>query len=176
VTTEVRDITDLVNDYPTAFSLLLCNPRSEVMIKNLPNVIKIKRIECLTDIDIALLKSFLTLQTLQNNPRRIGLMIVSDVLLQHHAVTTRKWLGALLAELKSKDFTTLALINPEMHPTEEVQAILSLFDGEIKITEKETPKGPKKTLRIKKMCNQRYLENEVSLSKEKLEEQASPND
>ncbi len=175
VTTEVRDFTDLVNDYPSTFSLLLCNPRSEVMIKNLPNVIKIKGIECLTDIDIALLKSFRTLQTPQNNPRRMGLMIVSDVLLQHHAVTTRKWLGALLAELKSKGFTTLALINPEMHPTEEVQAILSLFDGEIKITEKETPKGPKKTLRIKKMYNQRYLENEVSLSKEKLEEQGTPN-
>jgi hypothetical protein len=105
----------------------------------------------------------------------MGLMIVSDVLLQHQAVTTRKWLVALLAELKSKDFTTLALINPEMHPTEEVQAILSLFDGEIKITEKETPKGPKKTLRIKKMHNQRYLENEVYLSKEKLEEQGALN-
>jgi hypothetical protein len=170
VTTEVRDITDLVNDYPSAFSLLLCNPRSDVMIKNLSNVIKIKGIECLTDIDIALLKSFRALQTPQNSPRRIGLMIVSDVLLQHHAVTSRKWLDALLAELKSKGFTTLALINPEMHPIEEVQAILSLFDGEIKITEKETPKGPKKTLRIKKMYNQRYLENEVSLSEEKLEE------
>ena len=137
------------------------------MVKSLPNVFKLKGVESLTDIDIALIMSFRALGAAQNGPRRSRIIIVSDVRLQHHAVTTRKWLSGLLADLKSKGFTTLALINPEVHPTEEVQAILILFDGEIKIAERETPKGPKKTLRIKKMYNQRYLENEVSLSKEK---------
>jgi hypothetical protein len=94
--------------------------------------------------------------------------IISDVLLQHHAVITRKWLSGFLADLKSKGFTTLAIINPHMHPSEEVQAILGLFEGELRISEKETDHGIEKTLRIRKMYNQRYLENELALTRQKL--------
>jgi hypothetical protein len=88
--------------------------------------------------------------------------------LQHHAVTTRKWLSALLPSLKSKGFTMLAVIDQNMHPQEEVQAITGLFDGEIRITEKETAQGVVKSLRIRKLTNQRYSENELILTKEKL--------
>ena len=52
---------------------------------------------------------------------------------------------------------------------EEVQAILGLFEGEIRISEKETPNGLEKVLRIRKLYNQRYLENELILDREKLE-------
>jgi hypothetical protein len=105
----------------------------------------------------------------QSGPRRICIDIVSDVLLQHHAVITRKWLSGLLPDLRSKGFTTLAVINPHMHPPEEVQAILGLFEGEIRISEKETEKGIEKVLRIRKLYNQRYLENELPLTRESLE-------
>jgi KaiC/GvpD/RAD55 family RecA-like ATPase len=90
-------------------------------------------------------------------------------LLQHHAVITRKWLSALLPDLKSKGFTTLAVVNPQMHPQEEVQAILGLFDGEIRLAERESAKGMEKFLKIRKLYNQRYLENELTLTKERLE-------
>jgi hypothetical protein len=93
---------------------------------------------------------------------------VSDVLLQHHAINTRRWLIALLPTLKSKGFTILAIMNPQMHPPEEVQAILGLFEGEIRIYEKETPQGAKQVLRIRRLYNQKYVENELVLSKEKL--------
>jgi hypothetical protein len=83
-------------------------------------------------------------------------------------VTTRKWLSSLLFDLKSKGFTTLVVINPELHPPEEVQAILGMFEGEIRITEKETDKGLEKFLRIRKSYNQKYLENEIAVTKEKL--------
>ena len=56
-----------------------------------------------------------------------------------------------------------------MHPQEEVQAILGLFKGEIRISEKETEKGLEKTLRIRKLYGQKYLENELPVTKEKLE-------
>jgi hypothetical protein len=101
-------------------------------------------------------------------PRRICIEIVSDTLLQHHAVNTRRWLSALLPTLKSKGFTVLAVINPQMHPPEESQAIISLFDGEIEITQRETAKGPAKILTVRKLINQRYLEDELALTKEKL--------
>jgi len=90
-------------------------------------------------------------------------------LLQHHAVQTRRWLTGLLPELKSRGFTTLAVMNPHMHPSEEVQAIVGLFEGEINIYKKKTKKGLEKFLKIEKMANQRYLDSELPLRKEKLQ-------
>jgi hypothetical protein len=72
--------------------------------------------------------------------------------------------------LKSKGFTILAVMDPQMHSPEEVQAILGLFDGEVRITERETADGTEKVLKIKKMYNQKYLEKELLLSKEKLDQ------
>jgi KaiC/GvpD/RAD55 family RecA-like ATPase len=102
-------------------------------------------------------------------PRRACIEVVSDVLLQHRAVITRKWLSGLLPDLKSRGFTTLAIVNPQMHPTEEVYAILGLFDGEIRITEKDTHKGLEKVLRIRKLYNQRYVESELIVTRQKIE-------
>jgi hypothetical protein len=83
-------------------------------------------------------------------PRRACVDIVSDALLQHHAVQTRKWLTAVTTELTSTGFTVLAVVDPQMHPPEELHAILGLFDGEFNIHEK----GTEKLLRIKRMSNQ----------------------
>jgi hypothetical protein len=132
-------------------------------------VSKLRGVESLTDIDIALVKSFRMLDSSQSGPKRACITIVSDVLLQHHAIITRKWLSGLLPDLRSRGFTTLAAINPQMHPQEEVQAILGLFEGEIRITEKETARGLEKLLRIRKLHNQQYLENEIEVTREKLE-------
>ncbi len=159
----------LAEGYQSNFYLFVCNPRADVMIKSLPNVFRLKGVESLTDIDIALTKSFRMLDASRSGPRRACIEIVSDVLLQHHAVITRKWLSGLLPDLRSKGFTTLAVVNPHMHPQEEVQAILGLFEGEIKISEKETERGIEKILRIRKLDNQRYLENELTLTRERLE-------
>jgi hypothetical protein len=71
-----------------------------------------------------------------------------------------------MPELRSKEFTTLATMNPQLHPPQELQAILDLFEGEINLYEKETEKGVGKYLKIKKMSNQKYLENELLLKKE----------
>jgi hypothetical protein len=58
-----------------------------------------------------------------------------------------------------------------MHPSEEVQAILSLFEGEIRINEKETTAGlVEKTLRVSKLYNQKYLNQEITLNREQLTE------
>jgi hypothetical protein len=56
-------------------------------------------------------------------------------------------------------------MDPEMHPPQEVRAVLDLFEGEISIYEKETEKGSEKYLKIKKMSNQKYLANEIALTK-----------
>jgi len=148
------------------FYLFLCNPQADTIIKSSPNTFALKGVENLTDISIALTSAIRKLDPSLKNPRRICLDLVSDVLLQHHAVQTRRWLNALITELKSKRFTTLATMNPQMHPLQELQAILDLFDGEINVYEKETEKGLQKFLKIRKMSNQKYLENELPLKKE----------
>jgi KaiC/GvpD/RAD55 family RecA-like ATPase len=160
----------LAEKYPSNFYLFLCNPRSDTMMPSLPNVVKLKGIENLTEIDIAVTKAFRTLNLSATGARRASIEIVSDVLLQHHAVITRKWLSALLADFKSRGFTAMAVIDQNMHPAEESQAITGLFDGEIRVTERETSKGAEKVLRIRKLLNQKYLENEIVLTKERLSE------
>jgi KaiC/GvpD/RAD55 family RecA-like ATPase len=71
-----------------------------------------------------------------------------------------------LTKLKSEEFTTLAVVDPKMHPSEELHAVLGLFDGEVSIFEKETEKGLERYLKIKKMSNQEYLKDELLLTKE----------
>ena len=159
---------NLAEEYLSNFFLFVCNPRADAFIPNLQNVYKLKGVENLTDIDIALTKAFRALNSSQTSPRRACIEILSDVLLQHHAVTTRKWLSGLLADLKANGFTTFAVLNPHMHPSEEVQAILGLFEGEIRVSEVETSKGVQKSLRIRKLYNKKYLENEIILTREKL--------
>ena len=141
ITTEAGNTKVLAEKYPSNFCLFLCNLQADAMIQNLPNVFKLKGVENLTDIDIALIRAYRGLNLSTTTPKRICIEIVSDALLQHHVVTTRRWLSAVLPTLKSKGFTVLAVVDPRMHPAEEIQAILGVFDGEIRISEKETPQG-----------------------------------
>jgi len=146
--------------------LFVCNPEAEAIIKSSPNVFTLKGVENLTDISIVLTSAIRKLDPSLKGPRRICIGLVSDVLLQHHAVETRRWLSALMTKLKSEGFTTLAVMDPEMHSSQDARAILDLFDGEVNIYEKETEKGLGKYLKIKKMSNQKYLENELPLRRE----------
>jgi tetratricopeptide (TPR) repeat protein/KaiC/GvpD/RAD55 family RecA-like ATPase len=156
----------LAEDFQSNFWLFVCNPQADAIVKDAPNVVKLKGVENLTDISIALTSAIRKLDPSLKAPRRICIGLVSDVLLQHHAVQTRRWLAGLIPELQSEGFTTLALIDPQVHPSEELHAILGLFDGEINIYEKETERGLERYLRIKKMSNHKYLENELPLKKE----------
>lgn len=168
MTIEPGNVGRLAEEQKSNFFLIVCNPQADNMIGDLPNVSKLKGVENLTEIDIAFAKVFRNAGILVDGPRRMCIELVSDVLLQHHALTTRKWLSGFLANLRSKGFTTLAMIDPTMHPVEEVQAVLGLFDGEIRISEKETAMGNEKTLRIRRLHNHKFLKNELVLNREKL--------
>ncbi len=165
VTTEASGVRALAEEFQTTFYLFICNPQADAMIKTLPNIFKLKGVENLTDISIALTSAFRKLNTSIKGPTRACIEIVSDVLLQHKAVHTRRWLTGLIPELRSRGFTTLAVMNPQMHPQQEVQAILDLFEGEINVYDEES----ERYLQIKKMYNERYLESKLPLRKEKLE-------
>ena len=146
----------------------VCNPEADAIIKSSANVHTLKGVENLTNISIALTQAIRQLDSSAKGPRRICLGLVSDVLLQHHAVEARRWLTALVTKLKSEGFTTLAVVDPTMHPSEELHAVSGFFDGEIEIYERKTEKGPEKFLKINRMSSQKYIEEELSLRRENL--------
>lgn len=156
----------LAEELQSNFYLFVCNPQADAIVRSQPNIFKLKGVESLTDIGIALTSAIRKLDPSLKGSRRVCIDLVSDILLQHHAVQTRRWLAGLVPELRSGGFTTLAVMDPEMHAPQEVRAVLDLFEGEIDIREKETEKGFGKHLRIKRMTNQKYLENELLLKKE----------
>jgi KaiC/GvpD/RAD55 family RecA-like ATPase len=159
----------LAEEFPANFYLFVCNPNADAIVKSAPNVSKLKGVENLVDISIALTTAIRKLDPSSKSPRRICIGLVSDVLLHHHSVQTRRWLSALIPELKSAGFTTLAVVDPQIHPPEELHAILGMFEGEINIHEKETRKGLEKFLKIKKMTNQKYSDSELILRREDLQ-------
>ncbi len=165
ITIDPRKVKTLQEQRHSNLYLFICNPQADKMIKDSSNVFKLRGVENLTDINIALNSAYSKLDKVSSKPRRACIEIISDVLLQHHTVQTRRWLTGLLPELKSKGFTTLAVMDSEMHPSQEVRAVLDLFEGEINISDRELGL----TLKVKRMYNQRYLESALLLKKEKLQ-------
>jgi hypothetical protein len=162
ITMDPGAVKPLAEELQSSFYLFICNPQADAIIKDLPNVFKLNGIENLTELGIALTSAIHKLDSSQKAPRRICIGLISDVLLQHRIVQTRRWLTALIPELKSAGFTTLAVIDPQIHPPEELHAILGLFEGEINIYDK----GAEQFLKIKRMSNQEYLEDELPLTRE----------
>ena len=156
-------------EFHSNFWLFVCNPQADSIVKSQPNVLKLKGVENLNEIGIALTSAIRRIDATIKGSRRICIGIISDVLLQHNAVQTRRWLAGLIPELRSAGFTTLAVMDPEMHSPQEVRAILDLFEGEINIREKETGKGSGKYLKVRKMVDQEYLDNELLLGRENLQ-------
>ncbi len=169
VTIDAKEAANLAEKFPSNLYLFLCNPEADAIIKSLPNVFKLKGVENLNDLDIALTSFFRRLDKTSKRPRRACIEVVSDALLQHHAVTTRRWLTALIPKFKTRGFTVLAVVNPHMHSPQEVQAILDLFQGEIHIYQKKTEKGLKRFIRIEKMYNQEYDQSEMPLKKDRIQ-------
>lgn len=166
LTIDASGIRGLAKEYQSNFYVFVCNPKADETIENLPNVFKLRGVENLTEISITLTSAFRRLDP--GVARRACIVIISDILLLHGAASARRWLAALIPELRSNRFTTLAVMNPEMHPSEVTQAILDLFDGEIDIYEKETRRRKEKVLKIKRLYDQKYLETELPLRKERL--------
>src|SRR5271157_314452 len=165
VTIDVGAAKTLAEEFESNLYLFVCNPQADAIIKSSPNVYTLKGVENLTDISIALTSAIRTLDPSLKGQRRICMGFITDVLLQHHALQTRRWLAGLLPELQSEGFTTLAVMDPEMHSSEETRAVLDLFEGEINICGEENGERLGKYLRIKKMNNHKHLENELLLKK-----------
>ncbi|MCJ7614781.1 hypothetical protein MUO71_08490, partial [Candidatus Bathyarchaeota archaeon] len=143
------------------FYLFLCNSKPKTQVPDLPNIYKLRGKTDLTNLSISLAKAYRNID--QSSKKRICVEIVSDVLLDYEAKATRKWISELITDLGSKGFTMLAVMNPSMHPSDQVNAIIDLFDGEISITQTDDPLECKKSIRVKKLRNQDYIKSPICL-------------
>lgn len=168
ITIDPSGAKELAEKFQSIFHLFICNPQINSTTESLPNIHRLKGIENLTDISIAFNKALRRLDK-KKIPRRACIEIVSDVLIQHKAVQTRKWLSDLITELKSKGFTIFAVMNPQMHSPQEVHAILGLFEGEITIYEKQSDEYSGKFMKVKRMHGQKYMDSILPLRKRKLQ-------
>jgi len=125
-----------VPDAADGVARLIC---SDKPVSPAKGILPGKGIENLTDLNLQINEALGTI-----HPKRLVLDILSDVLLRHKALQTRKWLNELLERLRSKSITTLAVLNPYMHTAEEAQALVDMFDVSIEVFEREG----RKSLRI----------------------------
>jgi predicted ATPase/KaiC/GvpD/RAD55 family RecA-like ATPase len=163
ITAKVDNTLQLAKANNPYLKIFLCNPASDKPFEGSGNVVKLRGIENLTEINIELLKAIRSITQEPTRPKRACIDLLSDVLLQHHTVITRKWLTSILQDLKSNGFTTLIALNPKMHQPEVIQAVLGLFEGEIQLGEKENEKNLYQTIRINRLSNLQYSNFETPI-------------
>ncbi|MEJ2241731.1 MAG: ATPase domain-containing protein [Candidatus Bathyarchaeota archaeon] len=141
------------------FVLFLCNPKPKTNIPNHPNIYKLRSKTDLTNLSISLTKAYRNIKP--SKRKRICIETVSDVLIAHKVEATRRWISELITDLGDKGFTILGVIDPTIHPADQANAIINLFDGEINITQSSDPLDCKKSIIIKKLRNQDYIKNPI---------------
>jgi KaiC/GvpD/RAD55 family RecA-like ATPase len=161
ITTETAGLEHLL-EKPN-FHLFLCNPKPKTQVPDLPNVYRLQGITDLTSLAISLVKAYRNID--QSLKKRVCVEIVSDVLISYQAKATRRWISELITNLCSKNFTMLGVMDPTMHPADQANAILNLFEGEINITQTDDPLERKKSIQVKKLRNQDYIKNPIYLTK-----------
>ena len=146
-----------------SIDLIICNPRLGNLAASVKNLQRLKGVENLSDIGIAISEAT-TRAPNPNSNKLIVIDVMSEILLTHKALNARKWLSDQFARLKLDGWTIWASINPYMHQSEDVETILGLFDGEIRIFEKESDRYGGMYIKIRKMYSQKYSDSEMPTS------------
>ena len=143
------------------------SPQADKITPPSANVFKIQSVQNLSDVNISFAKAVETLPKTSPN-RLIIIDLLSDVLLEHKALMTRKWLDDFIGKRKAEGFTILGVLNPMISSKQDTQTIMDLFDGIIEIYERELRERARRFLIVKKMYGRRYVETELMLDKDKL--------
>jgi len=131
------------------------------------NVYKINGLQNLSDLNISFTKAVETLpKTLPG--KLIIIDLLSDILLEHKALMTRKWLDGFIGKRKTEGFTIIGVLNPLVSSQQDTQTIMDLFDGIIEIYERELKERARRFLIVKKMYGRNYIDTELMLDREKL--------
>jgi KaiC/GvpD/RAD55 family RecA-like ATPase len=156
---------DFANRYQKNFYVF--SPQAEKLTSAGGKIFKIQGLQNLSDLNISFTKAVEAL------PKTIGgkliiIDLLSDVLLEHKALTTRKWLDGFIGKRKAEGFTILGVLNPLISSQQDTQTIMDLFDGIIEIYERELKERARRFLVVKKMYGRKYLDTELMLDRDKL--------
>jgi KaiC/GvpD/RAD55 family RecA-like ATPase len=159
-------IQDMVSTHWKDFYAL--SPQADKISSPPANLYKIPAIDNLSDFNIAFTK-IMEMHVKERTGNRLLIVdLLTDILLHHKGLTSRKWFSDFLARRKAEGFTVLAFLNPLVASNEETQTLIDLFDGVIEIYEKELRQRPRRFLVIKRMHGHRYSDSELMLDKDKL--------
>lgn len=156
---------DLVGRFQRDF-YAIC-PEAHGILSSNQNLFEIPGVGNLVEFNIVLNKG-LREHASEGKPKVIVMDLLSDLLLRHKAIMTRKWLVEFIAKRKAQQFTTICILNPAIASKEETSRIIDLFDGIIEIYEKESEGRLRRFLTIRKMYGQDYSESEILLERSKL--------
>lgn len=169
VSTSIDRIRDMIPQHEKDLQIVLCHPQAEVIAAGFPNIQRLKGLDDLTAINLAFeaSKNALVAGGYGGSPA-LCFEIVGDVLLRHHGSMTRKWLMDILARAKASRMTTLATLNTRMHPADEAQTVIEVFDGHIELQEEDVVTRGAKMIRVKKLGGQKFVEKDLLVEKENI--------
>lgn len=141
--------------------------KSDHSATHLTNLFGTPSIGNLSEFNIVLNQSLTT--KVKENVRKIIIVdVLSDILLQYRALTTRKWLTEFIAKRKSAGFTIVATLNPYLAKEDAQAAVLDLFDGILEIYEKKLKERSRRFLTVKKLYGRKYSQTDIMLDADKL--------
>lgn len=156
---------DFANRYGKDFHVF--SPQADKLTSAGGNVYKIQGLQNLSDLNISFTKAVESLP--KNLPGKLIIIdILSDILLEHKALTTRKWLDGFVGKRKAEGFTIIGVLNPLISSQQDTQTITDLFDGVIEIYERELKERARRFLIVKKLYGRKYVDTELMLDKDKL--------
>jgi KaiC/GvpD/RAD55 family RecA-like ATPase len=156
---------DFANRYGKNFHIF--SPQADKITSAGGTVHKIQGLQNLSDLNISFTK---TVETLPKTVTRklVVIDLLSDILLEHKALTTRKWLDDFIGKRKTEGFTIIGVLNPLISSQQDTQTIMDLFDGVIEIYERELKERARRFLIVKKLYGRKYVDSELMLDRDKL--------
>jgi len=164
ISTSLDRVRDLLPKYGNKLHVIICNPQADSIAAAFPQVVKLKALDSLTQINLEYDNAVTKLGA--GRPTVLCLEILDDMLLEHHEAT-RRWLMGILGRSKTNQMTSMAALNPAMHTAEENQAVLETFDGHFDLYEAEIQVRPK-VIRVRKFGGRRFVDDELRVQKESI--------
>lgn len=167
VSNDIGRTEDLTSRYTKGF--IAFSSQADKILSHGPNLVKVPSVENLSEANLSLSLAIKDAIAKETGSKPIIIVdILSDVLLRHKSILTRRWLSDFVGKRKAEGFTIIATLNPLTTTKEEAQSVIDFFDGVIEIFEKPLMERSRRFLIIRKMYGRRYSENEVLVDKDKL--------
>jgi KaiC/GvpD/RAD55 family RecA-like ATPase len=167
ISSDIERTQDLLARYQSGFYAF--SPQADKIQPKPPNLYQLPSIDNLSDHTLSLSLAIRDARAKETAGKMLLVLdTLSDVILRHKGVTTRRWLTDFVGKRKADGFTIVATLNPLAISQEEAQTVVDLFDGVIEIFEKELKERSRRFVVVKKMYGKKYSESELMLDKDKL--------